>query len=308
MWNKKTTEDYVRDAISIHNEKYDYTLVDYVNNKTKVEIICKEHGSFLQNPKNHLNGSGCPKCAKYLRRKAQSKTTPQIIQDFIEIHNNRYDYSLVNYVNNKTKVDVICPEHGSFPVIPSHHLNNIGCSKCSNNYRRTTEEYILKCNEIHDNKYDYSVTKFKSCNNKIEIICPEHGVFYQNAGHHLRGHGCSKCSSSKGEKEIYEFLLDNKIEFIKEKTFEDCLSKKGFNLRFDFYLPEYNMLIEYDGIQHFKPIEYFGGEEYLKEVKESDDFKNNYCYEKGIQLIRITYNQNLQIKLQKIKTTIMKNT
>ena len=298
----KIKEDWER----IHKNKYDYSLVEYVNNKTKIKIICPEHGEFSQIPKNHSNGSGCPLCALSYKSCSQSKDISILISQFKKVHKNKYDYSLVEYVNNKTKVKIICPEHGEFKVSPSHHLNGTGCSKCSLNYRKGNDEYIKECSIIHNNKYDYTLTKFKNNKSNILVICPEHGQFNQNAGHHLYGSGCPSCKQSTGEREIQKILDINNINYQKEKKFDDCLSNLGYKLKFDFYLMDYNMCIEYDGIQHFRPIEYFGGIESFLKTKENDNIKEEYCNKNNIILKRISYNQKIDFRLNKIINEIMK--
>lgn len=230
----------------------------------------------------------------------------KIKEDWERIHKNKYDYSLVEYVNNKTKVKIICPEHGEFKVSPSHHLNGTGCSKCSLNYRKGNDEYIKECSIIHNNKYDYTLTKFKNNKSNILVICPEHGQFNQNAGHHLYGSGCPSCKQSTGEREIQKILDINNINYQKEKKFDDCLSNLGYKLKFDFYLMDYNMCIEYDGIQHFRPIEYFGGIESFLKTKENDNIKEEYCNKNNIILKRISYNQKIDFRLNKIINEIMK--
>ena len=305
-----TVDEFIKKSEKIHSELYNYNNVIYKNNTTKVLIGCDKHGEFSQIPKNHTKGSGCPKCAVEYKSNKLSKTNKQIIIDFKSIHGDKYEYSLVEYKNNKTKVSIKCltPSHGIFNVSPSHHLNGIGCPKCSGSYHRTIDELVGEMNIIHFSKYNYFINKYNNIKEKIQIKCPQHGVFTQMIGHHLNGHGCPNCYQSKGENIIEEYLLSNKIKYIKEKSFSKCLSKKGNKLRFDFYLPNYNTLIEYDGIQHFKPVEYFGGVEYLKEVNINDNIKNIFCENNNIELYRISYNQKLNQKLNKIKTEIMENT
>ena len=181
--------DFLKKCYLIHNDKYDYSLVDYINNKTKVRIICFEHGEFWQTPSKHISGQGCPKCANDKLR----HTNETFIGRSNIIHNDKYDYSLVDYINNKTKVRIICFEHGEFWQIPANHLNGSGCPKCNNNYKLTTDLFIERSNIIHDNKYDYSLVNYKNNKTKVIIICNKHGEFKQRPDAHLNGQGCSKC-------------------------------------------------------------------------------------------------------------------
>lgn len=124
---KLTTEEFTKRAKQIHGDKYDYSLVDYKNARTKVKIICPEHGEFEQTPTAHLNNNqGCKKCYD----KKQSLTTEQFIEKAKIIHGDKYDYSLVDYKNGKTKVKIICPNHGMFEQQPRAHLDVQGCPKC----------------------------------------------------------------------------------------------------------------------------------------------------------------------------------
>lgn len=141
--------------------------------------------------------------------------------------------------------------------------------------------------KIHLDKYDYSLVNYKNTNLKVTIICKKHGNFEQRPKRHKNGDGCPSCNESKGESEIHRILEIKCINYIRQKTFKDC---KNINLlKFDFYIPDYNTCIEYDGEQHFKINEYFGGEESFNKCKINDHIKNNYCTKNNIKLIRIPY-------------------
>ena len=127
--------------------------------------------------------------------------------------------------------------------------------------------------------------------NWIKIICKDHGIFEQVPTSHLRGDGCLKCNKSKGNNRILEYLNENNIEFIEEKTLTDCVNKK--KLPFDFYLPHKNILIEFDGKQHYEPIEYFGGINSLKSQIKRDLIKREYCENNNILLIIIRYDDDI---------------
>jgi len=214
------------------------------------------------------------------------------------IHGDKYDYSLSVYIKAKTKVKIICPTHGIFEQTPNNHvLGGYGCNQCS--YLSSTKDFIKKSIKIHGNKYDYSKVEYKNNKTYIKIICPKHGEFMQRPANHLTGYGCAVCKESTGELKIASELEKLNIEFIRQKSFPNCLRQK--NLLFDFYLPKHNICIEYDGRQHFEEIELFGGKEYLKLLQESDKIKNYYCKNNKIKLLRIShvnYNniENLLIK------------
>jgi len=292
---KLTTNEFIEKAIKVQGDKYDYSLLNYINNSTKIKINCLEHGEFKQRPSDHLSGSGCPICSYLKKAVNQTKTTNKFIIDAKKVHGDNFGYLLVNYVNARTKIKIICKEHGIFEQLPNNHLNGKGCPKCS--YKIfTTEEFIEKVKNIHNNKYSYPNTNYINNKTKIKIDCPIHGEFEQRPDDHIRGIGCPFCKESHGEKEIRILLEQNNIIFETQKKFKNCRNKN--QLPFDFYLPNINLIIEYDGEQHFKPLNFFGGKEGLKNRKKLDIIKNNFCKNSGIGLLRIKYNENIENKIK----------
>jgi hypothetical protein len=241
MARRLTNITFIEKANIIHNNEYDYSLVQYANNYTKVKITCKKHGVFEQTPHNHLNGQGCPKCGKIKNHLSIILTNIEFIEKTKVIHGDKYDYSLVEYVDSKTNIKIICPIHGIFEQTPNDHLSNKGCSKCAGNYM-DNKYFKEKSNKIHNNKYNYSLVEYKDNKTKIKIICPIHGIFEQRANNHLCGIGCSKCKQSKGEIHVMNFLKENNINFEYQKKFNNCKYKSY--LFFDFYLPKYGTCIE----------------------------------------------------------------
>ena len=213
------------------------------------------------------------------------------------VHKNKYDYSKSKYVDARTKVVIICPIHGEFLQVPFSHFIGKGCSACTENKPLNTNEFISRCRKVHTKKYDYSAVDYKGTHTKVAIICPKHGKFCQRAKDHLNGVGCPKCQSSKGELKILNFLNKSKIEHKYQYWFIDCRSNIGKKqvLKFDFYIPSKNLLVEYDGEQHYNPNCYVG-----KYKTTSKDFENIICRDKiktkyalkaGIRLLRIKYTQ-----------------
>ena len=279
-----TNDEFKEKANEVHNNFYDYSHSDYKDNQTKVKIICPTHGEFLQIPNTHLKGGGCYKCALENRRLTQF----EFIRRSNIIHNNFYDYSQSEYKNSITKIKIICPTHGEFFQCANNHLQGSRCYKCSvENRTFSQQDFIDQANKIHNNFYDYSQCEYINYKDKIKIICPLHGVFFQSPSSHLAGHGCSKCCFSKGEKEIEKYLKNNNILYETEKMFDECIGQR--RLPFDFYLPQYNTCIEYDGRQHFIEINYWGGKERLEYTKINDQIKTDYCLKNNIKLLRIPY-------------------
>lgn len=278
-----SNEEIIKIFDKIHGKKYDYNLVEYNGIFKKIKIICKVHGEFEQTAKSHVNGNGCKKCSKRYQYK-----NDEFIKKCIDKHGNEYDYCKTDYKNMKDKIEIICKKHGSFFQVAEGHLNGSGCFKCYGTPKNTKEYIIEKFINTHGNYYDYSNVIYKKFNEKVIIICKKHGEFKQKPGHHIDGAGCPICKESKGERFIRDLLINNKIYFIPQYTFSECIGKRR-KLPFDFYIPKHNLCIEYDGEQHYKSIPYFGGEEKFLENQRTDGIKTNFCKENGIKIIRIRY-------------------
>ena len=320
MRERLNTEKFIKRAQSHPRHKgkdYDYSKVNFINSWTKVEIICQTHGSFITNPHNHISlGSGCPVCANNIKF-----TTEKFIEKAKMVrkhYDKNYDYSKVNYINSTTKIEIICTLHGSFFQRPNDHLHGIGCKKCGEIKRNKsitsdTEKFVLKASNIteHKNKkYDYSKAKYINSRTKVEIICPKHGSFFQNPIDHLTGRGCNRCVSSKGENEILFLLQSNNIKVKPQKDFDGLYSLSKRRLRYDFYLIEKKILIEYDGGQHEslkmfrslmrrynKKMSYGKCKRKYETLKRNDHLKTEYAAKNNIKLIRIKHDENIHQRL-----------
>ena len=222
------TLEFVERLKKVHGDNYDYSKVEYINSTTKISIICnkkdpiigEKHGNFLQNPRSHLRGSKCPKCS------GSFMDNNLFIKKARIIHENKFDYSKVKYIKSNTKVQIICPEHGTFNQTPNSHLSGNGCSKCA--HKRLSkilihgkDKFIEKAKKVHGNKYDYSKVEYTGSHNEVRIICSEHGEFYQTATNHLSGNGCKKCANqySHGKYRLtsFETFLEQAKEIHGEK-------------------------------------------------------------------------------------------
>lgn len=228
MCKKNTVDEFIEKAKKVHGDRYDYSKVEYKGSKTKVCIVCPEHGEFWQKPNNHLNGQNCPSC--FLNKKGENitLTTNEFIERAKKVHGDKYDYSKVEYVNSYTKVCIICKKHGEFWQKPHNHLTNRGCKECG----------------IKHNK-----------------------------------------NESKLKKEILKYFNIDEIEY------EARLSWLGLQ-SIDIYIPSLKIAIEYQGRQHFKASDYFGGDKAFKKRQELDERKRDLCIKNNVRLLYFTYNKS----------------
>jgi hypothetical protein len=217
-------------------------------------------------------------------------TTNEFIEEAIKIHGNKYDYSLVEFKAKHNNVTIICPIHGKFEQWPKRHLLG-GCRLCGINSRIeklfiNKDIFIERAAKIHGNTYNYDNVEYKSSTTKIDIKCNICTLlFKQTPASHLQKRGCPKCRFSQGEKRIEKFLKDHNIFFISQKIFKDLKGIRGGYLKFDFYVPEKNLCIEYDGEQHTDIKSKYWSETMV----QNDTIKDLYCIKNKIKLLRISY-------------------
>lgn len=289
---------FVEKANKVHNNKYMYDKNKYVNAETKIPILCFEHGTFWMTPMNHLLGQGCPKCS------GRGLNTDEIVQKFIEKHGHKYDYSKVEFKKMHEKVCIKCLEHGEFWQTPSKHLLGQGCPKCAIQERAEeknigNEEFIRRSREIYGDKYIYADTKYTKMEEKVKIICPKHGEFWQKPYDHLHGHGCPKCGliESKGENELYEYVCS----LIGKENVQHSNRTILNGYEIDIFIPNLKIGIEYNGLRwhssKFKSKNY-----HLTKTLEAN--------KQGIKLIQIFEDEYIlkkNIVLSKIKRLLLKN-
>lgn len=217
MTRKRTTEEFVALAIAKHGNKYDYSKSEYVDSGTYVTIMCHEHGEFKQKPPEHLSGKGCYPCGIKQRDAKRFRSADEIISQANDIHQKKYDYSKMIYTGIHNKITIICPIHGEFEQTPAHHLSGQGCKPCgkakaTESRTMTQEDFLFRSNELHQNKYDYTKTIYKTTHEKVIIICPKHGDFQQTPAVHLQGHGCWSCATEVRA----DLQRSNADEFVKK--------------------------------------------------------------------------------------------
>lgn len=310
---KRTTEEFIKKAQEIHkNEdgtpKYDYSITKYINKRTDIEYICKKHGIIKQNPYRHLSGNGCRFCAFERTTDLKRKTQEEFINEISEIcKDKKYSFEKVIYKDRKTPIVVTChemdengKEHGDFEIMPYSLLQGYGCHKCGEIKQKTfmrkpLEQFIKESNDKFNFKYDYSKVNYINKDTDVIIICHckdkngnEHGEFEVKPVHHLHGSGCPKCSESSLEREIRILLEENNIAYEYECNYQrfNWLSKMSL----DFYLPNQNLAIECQGIQHFMHNEFLDSD---KTVIKRDELKCKLCEENGVKLL---YYSNLGIE------------
>lgn len=285
---KKTTDEFIKECEKKYGNKFDYTNVEYINSHTKVHLINNEtKEDVYMTPTTILSRNIVGK---------NKVDTEKFITKAKKIHGNKYDYSDTIYVDSKTKIKFICPKHGVVEQLPENHLK-YGCRFCSREQSaikrtKTLEQFINDAKKIHGDRYDYSKVEYKGNKTKVRIICKKHGEFLQSPIKHINGHGCPKCNNSTLETDIRLFLEKNNIKY--ENEYSPIFLKNGKGQqRIDFFLSEYNIGIECQGIQHFIPSSY----QPLKQVeinKERDIKKAELCKKNGINLIYYTTKSNFE--------------
>lgn len=280
----------------LHGNDYDYSDVDYTTRDGKIKIYCKTcREFFFQKADYHMNGSKCPKCAHISSVQKRSLHKKEIIERANLVHLGKYDYSFMEEYPtiNGGLATIVCSIHGQFFQNIGNHLDGCGCPTCAAEERGKLlslgkDEFVKRSSIMHVGMYDYSKVVYTNAVTKVEIICSVHGVFWQEPQHHLAGSGCPQCRISSGEREIIRFLKNKNIIYVFEKKFKDL-----GRLSYDFYLPQQNILIEYDGIQHFEPTDFGSGTAVaLREFrlrKANDLLKTKYASDNNIRLIRIAY-------------------
>lgn len=259
---KLTNEEYIQKAKDKHGDKYNYSKTIYTSSREPIIVICPIHGEFIQSPRAHLNGNGCPKCGNKLKSQQKKLTQEEFIKRCNEVHQNKYDYSKAVYTNKRSNVLIICPIHGEFEQEAGHHMRGQGCPECGKNKaqtrygdyknsRKTTEIFKDDIKGIFGDKYNV-IGDYINNKTKIEIYCnekykdgTEHGSFFVRPDGLMQGHGCPKCSVnvSYAEKDITEFIK----HYYSGKIINNY---RGFDNQkeIDIYLPEKGIGFEYNGL------------------------------------------------------------
>lgn len=233
MPRKLTQGEFIEKAVAKHRDKYDYSQVVYRGGQVKITVICKvvqngdHHGPFEIRPNNHVNhGTGCPKC-----HPTAAIDKKEFFKRAKELHGDYYDYSKVVFVNQKTRITIICPVHGEFKQLIKSHVGaqKKGCMKCGHKKsaeasRKDIDHFLEKAKKIHGKTYDYSDVVYVNSGQNVEIGCPKHGSFWQTPDNHYAGRGCPICCESTGEVRIRTWLENRSIPFLSQKRFPGLTS------------------------------------------------------------------------------------
>jgi very-short-patch-repair endonuclease len=295
----KARDTFVEKSRVIHGNKYNYDKVNYVDSHTKIIIICNEGHEFEQQPTRHLSGQGCKYCNEkaiknsepitnvVVPRITNKWTTEKFIEKAKEIHGDKFDYSMVNFISYKKKVVIKCLKEHIFEQAPDGHLRGNDCKQCQdlkNFFRKiTNEEFIEKSKQIFINMFDYSKCYYIGSNIKVTLICKEKNhEFEVEPRHHYNSLGCPLCNKTtegKMEKELRQKYPNLKLQFF----------IKNINMiktyPFDFFIKKHNIIVELDGKQHFETVEFF--QQTVEERQLIDFIKMYWAFKEGYTIIRV---------------------
>jgi hypothetical protein len=292
MANKKLTREGIIEKLqAVHGNKFDYSEFVYEGSKSKATIICNNCGEKFSQWLCHLKY--CPNCEGRYKKFNSNFIIAQIKEKF----GDTYGFDKFIWAGSKTPVILKCQKHGYFEQRVNSLLADITPYCCSNKQPWTTEKFINESQKIHGQLYDYTKTVYKNCRTKVIIICSKHGYFLQSPTNHLHMKtGCPICSASKGERIIEKWLQKKLLTYFRQYRFENCRYKNP--LVFDFAIMDNDgvqWLIEFQGEQHYRPIDWSGklSEKEKNKIfdtdKKRDQIKNQYCQENNLKLLLIPY-------------------
>lgn len=290
---KKTNKEFLKQLSYIN--PYITPLEEYINGRTNIKCKCNICGyEWYVKPENLLAGKGCKKCHHERLRKEQTKSHESFKKELQLINPNIV--ALTKYTKARIKIKCLCKLHNyEFFICPDKLLHGqTGCKECVAiknhlNGLKTHEQFLYDLKE--KNCFDLSILgQYAGARNKIKTRCNKCGyIWFPTAGQLLSGFGCPNCKKSKGEYTVEKFLNENNIPYVLHKTFSNLKGVGGLPLSYDFYLPNMNILIEFQGCQHEHPVDFFGGEDYFKIQEEHDKRKKTYAQKHNIKLLEIWY-------------------
>lgn len=294
---KRTHQQYIEELM-IKNPNVE-VIEKYVNARTPILHHCLIHDVYWKVAPYHvLDGAGCLQCRNNKISEIHRKTHKEYVNELSIINQN---IEVVDeYIGVTTPILHKCKIHNfEWLTTPASVLQGCGCPKClgekiRNKLVKSHEQYMVELREV--NQHIIPLEKYISANKPILHKCSLDGNQWLTSPYKaLQGYGCPQCNESKGENQVRSWLKNHSIVYEHQKKFDDCKDIKA--LPFDFYLPDYNTIIEYDGKQHFEPIEYFGGQDRYEYIIKHDKIKDEYCKNNGISLLRIPYFKNVEEEL-----------
>jgi len=219
MSRARTHQEFVAIASKVHNSFYSYEEFTYTHSENKEPITCPVHGVFYQVVKKHVSGRGCRACAEAKASKRYTKTFENFLADCREVHGDTYTYKASSYVNSKSHITLACKIHGEFKQIAGTHLRGAGCKKCGSikmglQSRKSQEEFLSNCKEVHGDRYDYTKAEYLGDAKHVVIGCTNHGDFKSTPSNHLSGKGCPTCAIENGTTYNITLAERNKKDFL----------------------------------------------------------------------------------------------
>lgn len=304
-YNKLTQEEFINKVRKIHGNKYDFSKTIYKGMNNPVTFFCKKCNKYVTTLAASLaRGCGCRECSNKENGQKSKLTKTQFIKRVKKIYKQEFKYLNLDDIkdfHSKVILEIQCPVCGKvFKHTPNNHLRKTGCPFC-NDTTISFEEFLKRAEELYGNDYEYFKDTYKNFTTETKMYCKKHDlIFYATPHNHCRHRGCPKCHThSFGELEIQKFLDKYNIRYITQYRFKDCKYKN--TLPFDFYLPDYNICIEFQGKQHYEEGTIFDRiESDFKERLERDQIKRDYCKQNNIILFEIRFDEEQETALNNI--------
>lgn len=304
---KKLTKDEYERRFYESDKDNEYILnTEYIGSKNTVSVTHKVCGKTWDViAENFVRGTRCPTCTKKITNEKVHRIKASTQESFVNYVKLAVDdeYTVLgSYYNTNTPIEIrhnVCGH--KYNVRPGDFKQGKRCPKCAIAKRakktaKTTEQFAQEVVELTGDEYTL-IGEYVNWYTNIEMrhnVCGN--VWPADPNSFLQGRRCPKCAEPRGERFIRKYLENHGINFVSQKTFPDLKVKR--NLSYDFLLPDSRILIEYQGGQHFYPVELFGGEKKYKEQKEHDRLKREYARENGYTLLELNYKLNSYDKVE----------
>lgn len=297
---KRLSASMIEDFEEVHGDMYDYSKAVYETAVSKVVIICMDHGEFLQSPNKHKQGRGCPTCANdsWDDQQAKMGNLELFESKCLKAGRSKEEIDECGFTKMQMNVKFTCDKHGEYNISGFRASAGARCPKCSvedagrQKAKLSADKFTDRANTVHGGKYDYNKTEYIAAKKKVVITCQKHGDFTQSPDSHLRGNGCSSCSSnvSKAELKIREFLTQLNVEFD-----HSVPGLAGRREHVDILIKGSNLALEYNGLYfHSERVENSELTKHMESgwARSHMINKQNSCRKKGIDLLHIMENDD----------------